>query len=188
MPLNHYHRPGYGMRLVGLPPAHPLKLWKKIHEESLSASQAAGLQASSRALFKNETDSLEDTPRPWVLLTAREKTKVIEEAMTHIRNNQMYAERYASLCVVTFVASIVPVESRPGVADYVKSKVGTKLEMATILPTSPDDLAVWQNEHIHSMERSFGRFCQEWFESQGIEVSTPVPPPPPPAPIAPHSV
>ncbi|KZT34555.1 hypothetical protein SISSUDRAFT_1065236 [Sistotremastrum suecicum HHB10207 ss-3] len=140
-----------------------------IDENNLSLSQAAGHQAATRADMKDLPYGI-PMPRPWGQLTASEKQKVIDEAMTHIRNNQLYGERYAATCVVTFVASVVPIEVGEGVADYVHSKENSNLQLATILPTLSTDDDPTENPHILRMERTFRQFARQWYANLDVEV------------------
>ncbi|KZT40915.1 hypothetical protein SISSUDRAFT_1059958 [Sistotremastrum suecicum HHB10207 ss-3] len=155
--------------LARLPAMHPLLLWKRAHDESMSEEKAAGLQAEAIATLWTE-DVADDLckPRAWMNLTEEERDRVLIEAMRQIRNNHIYAERYAGACVVTFVASVVPFRIGTGLYDYVREKEGTRLQIAALLPTTFD---LYDDERIKTMHGSFRRLAKDWFKAQGINTS-----------------
>lgn len=91
-----------------------------------------------------------------------------------LRHNlkQLYGERYAALCSVTFVAAVVPVETKTGVADYVRLESDSKMQIATILPTSNNGFPLYNDPRLLSMEVKFRQIAKDWFEAtQDVKVS-----------------
>lgn len=85
---------------------------------------------------------------------------------------QLYGERYAALCSVTFVAAVVPVETKIGVADYVHLESNSEMQIATILPTSNDGFPLCSDPRLLSMEVKFRQIAKDWFEAtQDVKVS-----------------
>ncbi|KZT31145.1 hypothetical protein SISSUDRAFT_1068039 [Sistotremastrum suecicum HHB10207 ss-3] len=163
----HYHRPGLANRFVGLPRWHPLNLWKRIREDTLSVPDAAALQASSRYFFKDGFANVTEADRPWAGLTRTEKVKVIEEAMTHIKNNHRYIERYANSCTITLVASLDPIDLGLDIADCIHVDSSSQLKIATLLPHPPHGLEDHDDVHLQRIEEEFSKLARVWFSRNG---------------------
>ncbi|KZT31143.1 hypothetical protein SISSUDRAFT_1038662 [Sistotremastrum suecicum HHB10207 ss-3] len=108
--------------------------------------------------------------RCWDLLTREERKRVILEAMTHIRNNHIYAERYAHTCTVTFVASVVPMECGIGVANTVHSHPNSPLQIACLVPNSNPRYQFFRDPRCAEMVKIFRNMAHDWYLSRDVEL------------------
>ncbi|KZT32684.1 hypothetical protein SISSUDRAFT_1066745 [Sistotremastrum suecicum HHB10207 ss-3] len=161
--------PRFDHRLVSLPSYHPLKVWDSLSKERDDPRLVAALQALSRHGFKDQRyDS--SLRRSWDLLTKEERQRVILEAMTHIRNNHIYAERYAHTCTITFVASVVPIERGINVANSVHSQPDSPLQIACLVPNSSSRFKWIRDRRCAEMENIFRSLARDWYLSRDVNI------------------
>ncbi|KZS86615.1 hypothetical protein SISNIDRAFT_471643 [Sistotremastrum niveocremeum HHB9708] len=96
----------------------------------------------------------------------------ILEAMTHIRNNHIYAERYTHTFTVTFVASIVPIEHGINIANTVHSQPDSPLQIACLVPNLSSHFKWIRDCQCAEMENIFRSLARNWYISRDVNIPT----------------